>query len=119
MRYRIFDGRSIRSCELEHDVITALDRHPYGHHLYFELSGDFVLCPVQNLIATRARPEGIVNASKLMKQAACGQQPKRAPITVDKWRELNLIVLDGNSTFLNALYSGWADIPCTIRNIIE
>lgn len=85
-----------------------------GAEHYFDLSRPHVLMPLKQLAGTRARPDGIISANKLMAQAAKGELSKRAPISIARRENDVWAVLDGNSTFVNASFSNWASIPCAI-----
>jgi len=70
--------------------------------------------PVSALVFSRARAEGIANANILMIEAAAGHRARRAPIRVRELGDERWHVIDGNSTAINALFSGWPDIPADI-----
>lgn len=82
---------------------------------YFDLSVEHQMIDVANLIAIRARPNGIVNANKLMKLARIGEGSKRKPILVRPFDHNRWLVVDGNSTTINAIFSGWHYLPCTLE----
>lgn len=111
-RHLTHDG-DIAVARLPAELTTPLDKLPYGHAAYFDLSAPHVIVPISQLLPVRARYEGIANANRFMQQAAAGLIPKRLPITVEPEPNGSLLVADGNSTFLNALLSGWPDLPCT------
>lgn len=85
---------------------------PYDVDRYFIPAAGAELLPLENLVMTRARPEGVANAAILMRDAYAGQHPRRAPIAVRALPEGDFLVKDGNSTVLNAIASGWPRIPC-------
>lgn len=93
-------------------VGLKLQRLEDNPNLYFDLSQAHTLIPLPQLINTRAREKGIANANKLMQEAAKGTQAKRKPISVRSWDEKLWLVMDGNSTLVNARFSGWQAIPC-------
>lgn len=93
-------------------VSPPLEVLPYNHADYFDLEGNYELVPTSRLLATKPDSKGIANANIFMRQAAAGETSKRKPILVESRGGL-LVVPDGNSTFTNALYSDWHDIPCT------
>jgi hypothetical protein len=80
---------------------------------YFILSAGSELVPTRLLIASHIRNDGVINANRLMRSAAEGIGEKRAPLTIRAllWR---FVVLDGNSTFINAKFSNWGAVPCDI-----
>jgi len=80
---------------------------------YF-VAGSGKLLPLDVLVNTRTRPDGILNAVRLMRLAYLGEQPKRGPIDVRPIKAGRFIVIDGNSTVYVARAAGWATIPCTI-----
>lgn len=81
---------------------------------YFDLSIEHRMIPLGLLVASRARPNGVISANGLMSQAASNLVAKRSPITVSPLDDETFLVEDGNSTFVNALVSGWATIPCAV-----
>lgn len=91
---------------------------PEDQVAYFEHLEGVVVLPLAQLMPTRARPKGVRNANVLMKQALDENGPKRGPISVS-WHEQigRYIILDGNSTFLNAAFSGWFCIPTVLVNV--
>lgn len=88
---------------------------PSQHEKYFIVGQDTKSVAISLLIFTRARPEGIVNANRLMREAAAGRVARRRPIIVHPRDDGRLQVIDGNSTAINALISGWKDIPADIQ----
>ena len=86
----------------------------YSHDLYFKPDELALNLPATQLIATRARLEGLENAAGLMRRAAAGEIDRRAPLDVRPYRDGLFLVLDGNSTFLTGLASGWPDFPCRL-----
>ncbi len=50
-----------------------------------------------------------------MREAALGSRSKRAPVEIEATTDGQLIVVDGNSTLINALYSNWPDRPCRLK----
>jgi hypothetical protein len=102
------------TASIPHDIVSQLSALPYDHTSYFDLGGNYELLATDRLVASRARPEGIVNANKFMSMAASGHMGKRAPISVGTLEGALIAVIDGNSTFINALLSGWPDIPSAL-----
>lgn len=84
--YRIPDG--IR----EKCIGMSLDISKY----FFE-SAESVLLPIDLMILTRAREEGICSSIHKMKEAAEGRRLKRNPILIREHEE-DYLVIDGNST---------------------
>lgn len=93
------------------DQLSVLEDDP---RFYFDLTQNHLMIAVKYLINTRARPNGIVNANKLMQLAKIGTGSKREPILVEAYDSSRWLVLDGNSTTINAVYSGWMHLPCAI-----
>jgi hypothetical protein len=96
-------------------LLESLKRLPYQHDQYFVVGAATTYLPVSILVFSRARPEGITNANILMREAAAGQCGRRAPIRVRELGDGRWHVVDGNSTAMNALFSGWPDIPADIE----
>jgi hypothetical protein len=112
VRFLAQDGRSISLLEIDLDALGASRELPYEIDRYFILVAGAQLLPVGNLVAMRARPEGVAHAAALMRAAYAGQHPRRAPIAVRPFRDDDFLVQDGNSTVLNAIASGWPQILC-------
>lgn len=87
---------------------------PKGHDNYFTktVSKDakYKVVKMADLEPIRARPEGIINANKYMKQAQEGTGGKREPISVVKVGS-KYKIMDGNSTYANAHHSKWNTLP--------
>lgn len=92
----------------------AASNLPYAPARYFDIDETTILIPMDKLLFSRARPEGIAHASILMRDAFSGKHTKRRPISVQITVDDRFFVLDGNSTALNGLASGWPDIPCQV-----
>lgn len=105
------DG-AVGKIELSREIIANLVRLPDNPSLYFDLGEPHLLIPLQKLVNTRARERGIVNANRHMLAAAKGQGEKRKPLTVRALDNELWLVVDGNSTLLNARHSNWRAIPC-------
>ncbi|MBW0368400.1 hypothetical protein [Ensifer adhaerens] len=105
------DG-AVVEIEFNQEIAASLARLPDDPSLYFDLSQPHLLIPLQQLVNARARERGIVNANRHMVAAAKGNQEKRKPLTVQSLGNELWLVVDGNSTLLNARYSGWRAIPC-------
>jgi hypothetical protein len=106
------DSGAVIDHSLDEALTNSLARLPYGHDGYFVTGPNTFLVPVAALVFSRARPKGIANANSLMMRAAAGDHPPRAPITVRPFANTKWQVINGNSTAINALLSGWPDIPC-------
>lgn len=76
----------------------------------FFKGSDLQLFPLKDLRPTRARPQGIKDANRLMWLAYWGVQSKREPISLQAHEDGTYSVQDGNSTFANAELSGWKSI---------
>lgn len=95
-------------------LLESLTPLPFQHDRYFAIGTTTMYLPVSTLVFGRARPEGIANANILMREAAAGRRSRRAPIRVREVGDGRWHVIDGNSTAMNALFSGWSDIPADI-----
>ena len=93
------------------DQLSDLEDEPAS---YFDLTQSHVMIELKYLINTRARPSGIVNANKLMQLAKIGTGYKRDPIIVKAYGSGRWLVVDGNSTTINAVHSGWKQLPCAV-----
>lgn len=81
---------------------------------YFIPTSKVQLLPLNKLKMTRARPEGIVEAARLMEQAYRGEVERRQPIQVRAEGDYYL-VLDGNSTTAVARQNGWGKIAAEVE----
>ncbi|MBD9509114.1 hypothetical protein IB265_20295 [Ensifer sp. ENS10] len=108
------DG-AVVEIELNQDIAATLARLPDDPSLYFDLGEPHLLIPLKQLVNARARERGIVNANRHMLAAAKGNQEKRKPLTVHSLDNALWLVVDGNSTLLNARHSKWRAIPCCTR----
>ncbi|MBO9101111.1 MULTISPECIES: hypothetical protein [unclassified Rhizobium] len=106
----VWTSEGIETVQVDTAKLTKL---PYGHVDYFKMEQNHVLMPIRRLLSTRARADGVPNACGYMKQAAAGEIEKREPVVIER-RGGSTVVVEGNSTFINALYSGWPDIPCRL-----
>lgn len=95
-------------------AITALHDEPSA---YFHVTKDTPMIPLERLSVTRARPEGIAHAAKLMAKAAYDGGEKRVPIDVerDPNKPGHFKVVDGNSTTNIAMRNGWKALPVVIH----
>lgn len=87
------------------------EKLPFAPSKYFT-SGRNV--PLRLLDATRAREKGIHNARVFMWRAYVGLVDRRKPISIRPKGDGRFEVLDGNSTYANALASGWPTIRAEI-----
>jgi hypothetical protein len=83
---------------------------------YFEHHPSSVLVPISKLINSRARPKGIQNANRYMREAFDGSRALRAPITVGEFSEDLWVVKDGNSTVINTILFKWLEVPCLVAS---
>jgi hypothetical protein len=84
---------------------------------YFLEDSRAINVPLDTLLPTRARLDGVVNAYKLMKEAAAGRIERRAPISISvRAIEAKRLVVDGNSTYFVALICCWPDIRCLLQD---
>ncbi len=104
----------IAEIDLNREIAAALARLPDDPSLYFDLGQLHVMIPLGQLVNARARDRGIINANRHMLAAAKGSE-KRKPLTVRPLENALWLVMDGNSTLLNARHSKWQTIPCCIE----
>jgi hypothetical protein len=83
-----------------------LKKLPYGLDKYFIKTPNTKRLLMSTLQPTRARKEGVKNANKLMMDSYNGKVDRRKPISVKRVRG-KYEIIDGNSTFANAKFSGW------------
>lgn len=113
MKYsELTENGTIMERELDEAVANQLRPLAYDPGAYFDINEMTLLVPLELLISTRARPDGILNACGLMEKAARGEISKRAPISISAYSNKKFLVNDGNSTVMNARFSGWPTIPC-------
>jgi len=93
------------------EIREKLTPLPYDHGRYFKAVKGLVLVQVGLLTPSRLRPGGILRANELMIKAYHGEWTKRDPIVVTKAVGGTFLIKDGNSTYMNAVFSGWKDIP--------
>jgi hypothetical protein len=106
------DGRSVLPRDVDLCALGASNALPYDIEKYFIPTPGALLLRLDRLVTTRARPEGIANAARLMRAAYDGKHPRRAPVAVRPYRDGDFLVDDGNSTVLNAIASAWPRILC-------
>jgi hypothetical protein len=109
------DDSEITEVRVAADVVKAARLLPHAPERYFEI-GNSVLVPLASLIQSRARPEGISNAVRLMSKAYESRRARRAPIRVRRLNGGSYLVVDGNSTAIVAAAAGWPDIPCSVED---
>lgn len=86
---------------------------------YFTRPEGTVDVPVAALKPKRARPGGIENAGKFMRQAYDGTMAPREPISVRAEPDGTYTVLDGNSTYANVAKAGWKNMPVRVMTDAE
>ncbi len=106
------DG-AVGKMELNQEIAAALERLPDDPSLYFDLGEAHLLIPHEQLVNARMRERGIISANRYMLASARGKQEKRKPLTVHALGNGLWLVVDGNSTLLNARHSNWRAVPCT------
>lgn len=96
---------------------TATENHklPEDPWRYFKKVPGTILVDLKDLTPTRAREKGIANANMYMWQAYNGDTEKRKPISLKDNGDGTYTVLDGNSTYANAVASGWKKIPGVVE----
>jgi hypothetical protein len=100
--------------QLDQNLANSLVPLPYQHDRYFVIGPATIFLPTAALIFTRVRPTGVLNANTLMLEAAAGKREARKPISVRAFGNGKWQIVDGNSTAVNGLTSGWSDIPAEI-----
>lgn len=110
------DGLSVIVAELDLEGLGASTNLPFDPMRYFLPSPEAVAIALRDLVVSRARPEGIANAARLMRAAFQGTHPRRSPISVRRLAEGDYLVEDGNSTVLNAVASAWPSLPCIVAS---
>lgn len=114
--YWVIDDKiGLVQCQLDPGIVFQLTKLPEKAEAYFDVSIDHEMLLLTDLVNTRARPGGILSANKLMLSAFNDVGKPRAPILVQPYDQHRWLVIDGNSTTINALYSGWYKVPCTIE----
>lgn len=91
--------------------LNSLPDDPRRYFLEEDGTVDLLLT---RLVPIRARPERIVNANKLMRQAYDGLIEKREAVLVRWIGKERYAIQDGNSTYANAVLSSWKSLPCRI-----
>jgi hypothetical protein len=109
------NSRDITAVRIPREIADALISLPEGSDSYFARTPTCQLVSVAELVASRVRPEGVVSANKLMALAARNMIEKRQPLKVRRFGS-KFLVVDGNSTFVNAKFSGWNWILCEVAS---
>ena len=86
---------------------SKLTKLPEDTWKYFEKVPDTILVDIDKLVPTRSRPEGIIEANKRMQQLLS----RRKPLDLKDNGDGTYSILDGNSTYANALHSEWKELP--------
>jgi len=87
------------------------------HGLYFLADPGAILVAVGDLEPTKApdtQPASVERAESLMRRAAAGKTPRRAPISVTRTAR-GYSIRDGNATYGVALRHGWQTLPAVVH----
>ena len=107
--------RKFKAAWDEWSVRNAEGELAYDHSKYFKNIKGSTLVPLNKLQSLESMADkGIKNAKTFMEESAAGRKEKSDPISVKKNRDGTYTIVDGNSTFNNALRSNWKDIPVNI-----
>ena len=98
------------------DATGVPERLPFAPSRYFKGGQDV---PLERLRATRAREKGIHNARVYMWKSYKGEYDPRKPISIRPTGDGMYEVLDGNSTYANAVASGWPSIRAQVVTQVE
>ena len=98
------------------DATGVPERLPFAPARYFKGGQDV---PLERLRATRAREKGIHNARVYMWKSYKGEYDPRKPISIRPTGDGMYEVLDGNSTYANAVASGWPSIRAQVVTQVE
>jgi hypothetical protein len=88
------------------------------HVAFFDLSvrHDLLLVAALHLRKpAEGQPQAVMNARRLMREAADGRIARRAPIRVWQRADGEYEVIDGNATAAVAREDGWRHIPGTVE----
>jgi len=96
---------------LDKNALSAARLLPDAPDLYFVRDAGCLMLAVDDLVVTRARPEGIAGAVRKMAEASRGERERRAPVTVSRRSDGRYDVCDGNSTVIVARAAGWKAVP--------
>jgi hypothetical protein len=105
--------------EIPEEVRGRLIRLPYDPGRFCDLGEATLLIPVARLRAKRLRPEGVLRANELMLAASECRHPRRKPLAVSMRGYDGYAIEDGNSTYANAVFSGWPSVPADIVELRE
>lgn len=86
--------------------------------LYFDLTVEHKLISLSRLSPTKppeSQPASVKRAEELMRLAAAGAQPKRAPITVQYCEGGRFQIVDGNATYGVAVRHGFERLPASVQ----
>jgi hypothetical protein len=86
---------------------TELVKLPEDTWKYFNKVPNTILVDIDKLVPTRARPDGILEANKRMQ----GYASRRKPLDLKDNGDGTYSILDGNSTYANAVHSEWKELP--------
>ena len=78
---------------------------------------DTIMVRVADIAPSRARPGGIERAGELMLAAHRGEVARRKPVSLCDNGDGTYTLLDGNSTYANALASGWELLPGVVEQV--
>ena len=106
--------QQVQSVAETHRLIKNYKPLPENPAKYFTNPDKTKLVDISKLNPIRQREKGVRNAHKFMKKAFDGTGAKRKPITVYKNEDGTYTIHDGNSTYANALASGWKKIPVQV-----
>ena len=104
---------SIAARPSDEDLIARGDIAP-DYRYYLEPTSDSIEIPIQNMVPHHRRPDGVADARVLMAEAALGERPRRAPLSVKDNGDGTYTVLDGNSTFAIATEAGMPELPARV-----
>lgn len=101
---------------MSNDPANPPDKLPEDLWKYFNRLPGTIEVPLSKLVPIRARPDGIAKGKKYMWQAFLGVNKKRDPITLKDIGGGKYEVADGNSTYANAVSSGWGSIAGIVED---
>lgn len=94
-----------------------LTRIPFNLELFFHLDSNTLILPMDSLRSLRCRPDGVLRGNRMMQEVLAGSRTeKRAPISVTLADDGKYTIVDGNSTYFNAIFSGWPSIAARIES---
>lgn len=88
---------------------------PENPERYFNMPPGTLLVPLRLIKPIRAKPKGVQNANKFMREAFDGRSEKRKPVTLSSDGTGVFVLEDGNSTYANAVANNWLFIPAQIE----